>query len=185
MTEAEKVLAIALGEVGYLEKETNTSLDHATANAGDENYTKYARDLDAIHFYNGRKNGHAWCDVFVDWCFVQVFGEEGAKERTFQPRIFLFNKGAGCRYSYGYYAEEGRAHETPLVGDQIFFTGGPGVGICHTGLVYGLDENYVYTVEGNTSAEEGLIPNGGTVAKKRYRLDDRRIAGYGRPDYKE
>ena len=95
MTEAEKVLAIALGEVGYLEKETNTSLDHATANAGDENYTKYARDLDAIHFYNGRKNGHAWCDVFVDWCFVQVFGEEGAKERTFQPRIFLFNKGAG------------------------------------------------------------------------------------------
>ena len=46
-------------------------------------------------------------------------------------------------------------------------------------------ETFEYTVEGNTSAEEGLIPNGGTVAKKRYRLDDRRIAGYGRPDYKE
>ena len=184
MTEAEKVLAIALAEVGYLEKETNAALDHATANAGDENYTKYARDLDELYFYNGRKNGHAWCDVFVDWCFVQAFGEGGAKERTFQPRIFLFNKGAGCRYSYRYYAEEGRAFEVPLVGDQIFFTGGPGVGICHTGLVYSLDENYVYTVEGNTSAEEGVIPNGGTVAKKRYRRSDPRIAGYGRPDYK-
>lgn len=185
MTEAEKVLAIALGEVGYLEKETSRDLDHATRNAGDENYTKYARDLDAMHFYNSRKNGHAWCDVFVDWCFVQVFGEEGAKERTFQPRVFLFNKGAGCRYSYGYYGEAGRTATEPQPGDQIFFTSGPGTAICHTGLVYRLDETYVYTVEGNTSEAAGVIPNGGTVAKKQYRRDDSRIAGYGRPAYRE
>ena len=183
MTEAERVLAIALGEVGYLEKETSRDLDDATRNAGDENYTKYARDLDAIHFYNGRKNGHAWCDVFVDWCFVRAFGENGAKERTFQPKFFLLNKGAGCRYSYDYYAEAGRTVEVPCPGDQIFFVSGPDTAICHTGLVCGLDETWVYTVEGNTSSEEGVIPNGGTVAKKRYRLDDSRIAGYGRPAY--
>ena len=72
---ADDVIKIALDEVGYLEKESNKSLDSNTANAGDENYTKYARDLDKISdFYNGKKNGYAWCDVFVDWCFVQAFG---------------------------------------------------------------------------------------------------------------
>ena len=185
MTEAEKVLAIALGEVGYLEKETNAALDHATDNAGDENYTKYARDLDKLRFYNGRKNGYAWCDVFVDWCFVTAFGEEGALQRTFQPKFFLFNKGAGCQYSFLYYADAGRSVEDPMPGDQIFFSSGPDTPICHTGLVYALDESYVYTVEGNTSPETGVVANGGTVAKKRYRRDDPKIAGYGRPDYKE
>lgn len=185
MTEAETVLAIALAEVGYLEKETNAGLDHATENAGDENYTKYARDLDGIRFYNGRKNGFAWCDVFVDWCFVRAFGEAGAKQRTFQPRIFLLNKGAGCRYSYGYYLEAGSSVKDPRPGDQIFFHSGPGTQICHTGLVWETDGIYVSTVEGNTWEEEGVVANGGTVARKRYRLDDPRIAGYGRPAYKD
>ena len=81
MTEREKVLSIALGEVGYQEKETDAFLDSVSENAGDENFTKYARDLDAIDFYNGDKNGYAWCDVFVDWCFVKAFGEEKALDR--------------------------------------------------------------------------------------------------------
>ena len=81
----ENVISIALGEVGYLEKETRDQLDSTLDNAGDENFTKYARDLDAINFYNGRKNGFAWCDVFVDWCFVKAFGERQARPKTVLP----------------------------------------------------------------------------------------------------
>ena len=83
----DKVLAIAKAEVGYLEKRNNSNLDSKTANAGTANYTKYARDLDAIGFYNGRKNGYAWCDVFVDWCFVQAYGAENAKKLLCQPEL--------------------------------------------------------------------------------------------------
>ena len=179
------VLSIALGEVGYQEKETNEKLDHRTENAGDENYTKYARDLDAINFYNGKKNGFAWCDVFVDWCFVKAFGETAAKRITFQPALFLLNKGAGCRYSRKYYQEQERLFPEPKPGDQIFFYAADGNGICHTGLVWRVDDTYVYTVEGNTAPQDGVVDNGGAVCRKRYLLTDPRLAGYGRPDYYE
>ena len=43
---ASKVIDIALGQVGYLEKKSNSNLDSKTANAGYNNYTKYARDFD-------------------------------------------------------------------------------------------------------------------------------------------
>lgn len=177
------LLTIALGEVGYQEKETNEALDHRTENAGDENYTKYARDLDAINFYNGKKNGFAWCDVFVDWCFVKAFGHRAALKITCQPGLFLLNKGAGCRYSYGYYKEENRLFEIPEPGDQVFFYNREKTVICHTGLVTHRDEKYVYTVEGNTSDQAGVVDNGGSVCRKKYLLTDERLAGYGRPLY--
>ena len=41
----------------------------------------------------------------------------------------------------------------------------------------------VYTVEGNTSSQAGIVANGGCVAQKSYDLHDPGIAGYGRPDY--
>lgn len=41
----DKLLLIAETEIGYLEKKSNSQLDDKTANAGSNNYTKYARDL--------------------------------------------------------------------------------------------------------------------------------------------
>ncbi len=183
--DANKVIQIAENEIGYLEKKTNAKLDDKTANAGDKNYTKYARDLDALGFYNGRKNGFAWCDIFVDWCFVQAYGLEAALKLTNQP-LGKTNCGAGCRYSRNYYKKAKRLFDAPQVGDQIFFwpkdaIGGPAV--AHTGLVYKVDGTYVYTIEGNTSGANGVVANGGGVCKKKYRLTYNRIAGYGRPDW--
>lgn len=43
---------------GYLEKKDKNNLDDKTANAGSKNCTKYARDLDALGFYNGKSR--AW-----------------------------------------------------------------------------------------------------------------------------
>ena len=42
----ETLIKIAEAEVGYLEKASNSQLDDKTANAGSNNYTKYARDFD-------------------------------------------------------------------------------------------------------------------------------------------
>lgn len=174
-----KVLEIALAEAGYLEKASNKQLDDKTANAGDKNYTKYARDLDALgNFYNGKKNGFAWCDVFCDWCFVKAYGPENAKRMLFQPDRSL---GAGVAYSAGYYKQVGRYSDTPHVGDQIFF--GKNGKYAHTGLVYEVGERYVYTIEGNTSGASGVVENGGGVCKKSYRIGSAYIYGYGRPDY--
>lgn len=180
----QKVINIARAEVGYLEKKSNKDLDDKTANAGSKNYTKYARDMDAINgFYNGKKQGVAWCDIFVDWCFVQAYGIDEGRALLCQP---LKSCGAGCKYSRNYYKAKGRLYDTPQPGDQIFFYPSDGIGgsaIAHTGLVVGVDGTYVYTIEGNTSSESGVVANGGCVREKKYKLTYNRIAGYGRPNY--
>lgn len=182
MSNVDKLIATARGEVGYCEKATNSNLDDKTANAGSGNYTKYARDLDTRFsgFYNGRKNGHAWCDVFVDWCMVETFGITYAKKLLCQPSESL---GAGCKYSMQYYQKKGQFYESPKIGDQIFFFEKDGDGIAHTGIVCNVSSTYVYTIEGNTSSSSGVVANGGCVAEKKYKLSYERIAGYGRPDY--
>lgn len=181
MNYVSKLIQIALNEVGYTEKASNKNLDDKTANAGSKNYTKYARDLDqTLNFYNGKKNGYAWCDVFADWCFVEAFGVEEAKKLLCQPEKSL---GAGCGYSMNYYKNKGQFHTKPAIGDQIFFYNKTKTGIAHTGIVYDVDDTYVYTVEGNTSPSSGVVDNGGMVCKKSYALNYDRIAGYGRPNY--
>lgn len=179
----QRVIDIALSEVGYLEKASNSQLDDKTANAGNKNFTKYARDLDALGFYNGRKQSVAWCDVFVDHCFVAAYGVEAALKLTCQPTKAANNCGAGCKHSRNYYKAKGQLYNNPEPGDQIFFYGSDGVSISHTGLVYKVDNKKVYTVEGNTSGSSGVEANGGGVFKKSYSLSYSRIAGYGRPKY--
>lgn len=178
---ASQLIKVAEAEVGYLEKETNKNLDSKKANAGDENYTKYARDFDTkyTNFYNGKKNGYAWCDVFVDWCFVKAFGVEQAKKLLGQPDK---SYGAGCTWSARYYKQIGCFSNKAAVGAQIFFKDSKGEP-CHTGIVYKVDSNYVYTIEGNTSSASGVVANGGAVAKKKYALNYSRIYGYGLPKY--
>lgn len=158
MYDKQKVIDLAISEIGY----------HEVGN----NNTKYAADLDAIKgFYNGPKNGYAWCDVFVDWCFVKSYGVVGAKELLCQPDN---SAGAGCLYSAQYFKSKGRFHEkNPQTGDQIFFSFRDGE-VSHTGLVVEVTGYSVITVEGNTSD---------MVAKRSYALSDSRIYGYGRPDW--
>ena len=178
---AKDVIDIALAEVGYLEKENNKNLDNKTANAGDENYTKYSRDFDTKYpdFYNTKKQGAEWCDIFVDWCLVKAFGVDAALKLLGQPKKSC---GAGCYWSANYYKQIKCFYTTPKVGDQIFYKDSKGEP-CHTGLVYKVDSTYVYTIEGNTSSTSGVVANGGAVAKKKYRIDYSRIYGYGRPKY--
>lgn len=178
-----KLIDIALAEVGYLEKESKSQLDSKTANAGDENITKYARDLAGISYFNGNKQGVAWCATFVSWCFYKAFGKSAALKLQCQPSNTRNNCGAGCKYARQYYQQKGQLFNSPQKGDQVFFYSSDGSSVSHTGLVYDVDDDYVYTVEGNTSSESGVVANGGAVAKKRYKLGYSRLAGFGRPEY--
>lgn len=181
MNTANKVIAVAMQEEGYLEKSKSAYqknrkvLDSKEDGAGSENYTKYARDLvDLIGSPYG--NGVAWCDMFVDWCFIKAFGTDAAKK-------LLNGWSAHTPTSAQYYKNNGSYYQTnPQVGDQIFFKNKTGQ-ICHTGLVYKVAKGYVYTIEGNTSSAQGVVANGGCVRCKSYSDSYCQIAGYGRPKY--
>ena len=178
---ADRVIQIAKSQVGYLEKASNYNLDSFTGNAGTNNYTKYARDLYNAGYYNGNKNGYAWCDVFVDWCFFKAYGSKAAAEAV-QCQTGLY--GAGCEFSAQYYKSARCFSTVPQVGDQIFFLDSAG-DVGHTGLVYAVTSSTVYTIEGNTSGASGVVSNGGGVAMKSYPRNYSRIYGYGHPRYAE
>lgn len=182
MTPVERVIATARTEIGYLEKASNSQLEDKTANAGDKNWNKFAAFLDNLGVvYNGKKNGYAWCDIFVDWCFITTFGLDLGMALLCQAFSGL---GAGCTYSMKYFKDKGQFFASdPQPGDQIFFTNDGGKTSYHTGLVVDVKGGTVYTIEGNTSSLAGVVPNGGCVRDKSYKLTASYIAGYGRPDY--
>lgn len=168
MYDFNKVLQIATNEIGYLEKKSDAHLDDKTANAGYNNFTKYGKEMGC--------NGQPWCDAFVDWCFKTAYGIADGKKLL----------GGWSNYtptSAQYFKRILSWYTVPKVGDIIFFKNS--TRICHTGIVIGVDKNRVYTIEGNTSNKDGLEANGGCVAKKSYTLTYTRIAGYGRPSYKD
>lgn len=169
MTAAEKLINLARQELGYLEKASNKNLDDKTANVGSNNYTKYARDI-----YPSLQ-GQPWCDMFVDWCFVQAFGQVSARQ--------LIGGGfsAYTPTSAQYYKDKGWWRTVPLPGDQVFFEND--IRIHHTGIVTQVADGRLYTIEGNTSGASGVVANGGGVFEKSYALIYSRIAGYGRPDW--
>lgn len=164
-----KLLEIARAELGYKEKETNSQLDDKTANAGDGNWTKYARDLHSAGYYQAAKNGYAWCDMFVDWCFWKLGGSK-EKGEWLECQTGLY--GAGCEWSSDCYRRAGRFDKSPRPGDQIFF--GKTDAEEHTGIVEKIEDGKVHTIEGNAS----------NMCKRcTYSLTSSRIVGYGHPRF--
>lgn len=167
---ADKVISVALEEVGYLEKKSNSQLDSKTANAGSANYTKFWRDMKPSY------QGEPWCDCFVSWCFKQAYGATKANE--------LLCGGLNSFYtpdSAQYFKNKGQWYTKPKKGDVIYFKNSERIN--HTGIVHDVTSATVYTVEGNTSDGSAVEANGGAVCKKSYSLSNSRIAGYGRPKY--
>lgn len=78
---------------------------------------------------------------------------------------------------------QGRWSSTPIIGSIIIFSNSSGSTASHTGLVYSYDDNYVYTVEGNTSDGNSVVANGGAVCKKSYSRSYSRIMGYWNINY--
>lgn len=128
--EAQKVVNEAKRWVGYLEKKSNSQLEHFTANAGYNNYTYFAKKLKEWGIFNFQ--GQAWCDMFVDFVFIQALGKERAMEllggfSAYTPTSASLLKSAGATKQEAYNANGGAI---------IFFKNS--TRICHTGIVDGV-----------------------------------------------
>lgn len=158
---------------GYLEKKDGNNLDVFTANAGDNNYTCFARDY-KVHTGESLQ-GQPWCAMYVSEVFVQVFGLKAAK-KLLGGALYHY-----CPTGVNQFKKVGNWYKKPELGDVIFFTNG--TRSYHTGIVIEVTSSKVKTIEGNTSGASGVIENGGGVCQKSYSLSYEKIMGYGRPDW--
>lgn len=157
------------GTKPYLEKKSNAYLDDFTKNAGDKNYTKFARDVN--NWNQPGCQGQPCCAVYQFWKLVKVFGLTKA----------LQIMGGGfynCQSVTRHAKQKGTWHSTPKKGALIIFRNG-----SHIGSVNSYDATYVYTNEGNTSSAPGVVANGGACRNKKYKLTDSAIDGYVWIDY--
>lgn len=184
MNTVDKVLSIAMAEVGYMEKSHKAYMDdpdilyEKTKGAGSNNYTKYGKEMHKL-YPQVMDFPAPWCDAFVDWCFYKAYGVTTAK--SLLGGNFNDYTVASCRM----YQQKNALFDMPKIGDQVFFTKtNMTAGCYHTGLVYDVDSQYFYTIEGNTSSSKDVVANGGCVAKKKYKLSTYRgKCLFGRPKY--
>ena len=149
---------------GYLEKKSNAYLDDFKKNAGYDNYTKFARDVNSW----GQPGCQAqpWCAEYQFWKLVKVLGITRA----------LQIMGGGfynCKSITKHAKNNGTWHKSPKVGALIIFRNG-----SHVGSVRSFNGSVVYTNEGNTSSAAGVVANGGAVRNKSYAINDSAIDGY-------
>nr|WP_295300265.1 GH25 family lysozyme [uncultured Blautia sp.] len=157
------------GTKPYLEKKSNAYLDDFTKNAGDKNYTKFARDVN--NWNQPGCQGQPWCAVYQFWKLVKVFGL--TKALQIMGGVFY-----NCQSVTRHAKQKGTWHSTPKKGALIIFRNG-----SHIGSVNSYDATYVYTNEGNTSSAPGVVANGGACRNKKYKLTDSAIDGYVWIDY--
>lgn len=149
---------------GYLEKKNNAYLDDFKKNAGYNNYTKFARDVNS--WGQPGCQGQPWCAEYQFWKLAKVLGITKA----------LQIMGGGfynCVSITNWAKKNGTWHSTPKNGALIIFRSG-----SHVGSVRKYDKTYVYTNEGNTSSVAGVVANGGACRNKQYKLTDSAIDGY-------
>mgnify|MGYP004456471647 FL=1 len=153
----------------YLEKATLAYLDDFQRNAGYNNYTKFARDVNS--WGQPGCQGQPWCAVYQFWKLVKVFGLKKALE-------IMGGGFYNCQSVTRHAKANGTWKKTPKKGALIIFRNG-----AHIGSVRTYDTKYVYTNEGNTSSAPGVVANGGACRNKKYKLTDSAIDGYVWIDY--
>ena len=149
---------------GYLEKKSNAYLDDFKKNAGYNNYTKFARDVNS--WGEPGCQGQPWCAEYQFWKLVKVIGITNA----------LKIMGGGfynCVSITNWAKKKGTWRNAPKVGALVIFRNG-----SHVGSVQSFDSSRIYTNEGNTSSAAGVVANGGAVRNKSYAIDDSSIDGY-------
>lgn len=103
-----------------------------------------------------------WCACFVSWCYAQV----GLSEPRFSG---CTSGGMAWFQSHGQWADRDYPDIAP--GDAIFFDWDGTGDADHVGIVVGVDESRVYTVEGNSGND--------ACNYKSYPLGSSVIRGYG------
>lgn len=119
--------------------------------------------------YGGR-SGDPWCAYFIYWC-----AQQAGVEKSVVPCL------PWCDDLRDFYREQGRwrlrDERKPKLGDIVCFGfASRGTHILHVGFVSAVDDEYVYTIEGNSGPSR-------CVREWKYPLDSEYIMGYCRPHY--
>lgn len=126
MTIQSKALEIAITQLGVKEK-------------GEDNHgpevEKYLASI-------GLGAGNSWCMAFVYWCY----SEAGKAMAVANP---MYKHGGVLKQWEQRGSKFGHVH--PLIGDIFIMDFGKGLG--HTGLVEKVDQDKIYTIEGNSNDE--------------------------------
>ncbi len=134
---AEKVLAIARGELGN------------TENPAGSNRTKYGKWFGL--------DGYAWCMIFVMWCFSQAGALELLPKRTASCGDLMHSAKAA-----GYWVTEDYRP-----GDVVIYDFPGGAATDHTGIIESVTSDRVVAIEGNTSQAGSQSNGGQVCRKSR------------------
>jgi hypothetical protein len=148
MTLQQKALDIAITQIGVEEAPGHK-------NTGKQ-VEKYLASV-------GLGPGYSWCMAFVFWCHQQA-------AEAMARKILMYRTG-GVLEQWRQRKDKYRAI-TPQPGDVFIMDYGKGQG--HTGIVEKVDNDYVYTIEGNTN-DEGSREGYEVCRRKRARS---KILGY-------
>lgn len=153
---ANDIIGVAKTQVGYRENSVGT---------------KYG------YWYTPSFVGMPWCAMFVSWCANQA--------KVPQSTI---KKYASCSTQVAWFKSIGRWHNskyyggnyTPKKGDVVFYRdGGSSAVSTHTGILVGLNGNYLDVIEGNATNES--VTHYTTNAARS--LGNKYVIGYGEPKY--
>lgn len=152
-------------------------------------------------WYYGYDQSTHWCAVFISWLYSQLRGNqqffEYDEENKFKgydgagdiPRYSVDNEGE--KYGDWFESELDDPTTKPQAGDIILFNDSDKPEYAdkyfsgHIGYVYKVDDEKVYTIEGNTSEENEAYPGCDLsyVAIHEYDRNSPKINGYYRPYY--
>lgn len=153
---AERVLALARGELGVTERP-------AGSNKVKYNTAYYGREVSGA--------GYPWCCTFVWWLFQQAGASKlffGGGKTAYCPALLTHHKEQVVRGDY-------------RPGDVIFFNFSGKTGAAHVGICEKWDGTNITTIDGNTGS--GNEANGGAVMRRT--RNKKYIVGAYRPAYRE
>lgn len=157
-TERDKIIDIALSEVGYTQK---------------NGYNKYSAE-----FGNGYT---AWCNYFVVWCAKRagVSAEAITGTGSYGGNCYIYM--SALRNQGRFFVNDGSY--TPKKGDLVFYNSSKSTSdSTHIGFVLSADANTVTTVEGNVTVN-GTRGVGKNVRPRYSYAGDMIIIGFGVPAY--
>lgn len=162
--------------IGYLEHRTNALLGVFDANVGKGGCTLFAAVIQR-HYRCRDLSGMPWCATFLHAVCLEAWGKKAARQLLGVPH-------PGTRVLARRLGRKGwllGREQTPKRGDIIFCHNGDGC-ISHCGIVTGVEDGKVISVEGNTHDPTGHFPweQGGAVAVRERTLTDPAIVNYGR-----
>ncbi len=162
---AKDIVAVAMSQNGYREGTGSNDVGGESVDGGG-NYTEYC------NWYGKRVS---WCAVFISWC---------ARQAKIPESVIKTNSdAAGTKCNYGekkYFFNQ----YIPREGDIIYVDSQNDNISNHVGLVTAVDENYIYTIEGNKSNRVKEVVYYRNTGKQ---INDRnvKILYYGVPEYNQ